>query len=100
MIIFKQYKKERILMTTAHAQRVYRADHVGSLLRSEKIKEARRLHESGELRADRLRQVEDEEIARIVQKQKDIGLAAVTDGEFRSGRWHFDFLARLLGAAG
>ena len=65
-------------MTTAHAKRVYRADHVGSLLRSEKIKEARRLHESGELPADSLRQVEDEEIARIVQKQKDIGLEAVT----------------------
>lgn len=87
-------------MTTAHAKRVYRADHVGSLLRSEKIKEARRLHESGELPADSLRQVEDEEIARIVQKQKDIGLEAVTDGEFRRAWWHFDFLESLIGVEG
>ncbi|WP_017547561.1 5-methyltetrahydropteroyltriglutamate--homocysteine S-methyltransferase [Salinicoccus carnicancri] len=87
-------------MAVTQSKKVYRADHVGSLLRSEKIREARRLHESGELSAEGLRQVEDEEIARIVQKQKDIGLEAVTDGEFRRAWWHFDFLENLVGVKG
>lgn len=87
-------------MTAVNEKKVYRADQVGSLLRSEKIKEARKLRESGELSQDNLRQIENEEISRIVQKQKDIGLEAVTDGEFRRAWWHFDFLENLIGVEG
>lgn len=87
-------------MTGVNTKKVYRADQVGSLLRSEKIKEARRLRESGELSQEGLREIENEEIARIVQKQKDIGLEAITDGEFRRAWWHFDFLENLTGVEG
>lgn len=87
-------------MTAVNEKKVYRADQVGSLLRSEKIKEARKLRESGELSQDNLRQIENEEISRIVQKQKNIGLEAVTDGEFRRAWWHFDFLENLIGVEG
>ncbi|MGV2470299.1 5-methyltetrahydropteroyltriglutamate--homocysteine methyltransferase, partial [Bacillus subtilis] len=58
----------------------YRADQVGSLLRSEPVKKARLQKANGEISAEQLREVENEEIKRIVEKQKEIGLKAVTDG--------------------
>ena len=78
----------------------FRYDHVGSLLRPERLKEARLQKTAGEITADRLREVENEEIARIVEKQKEIGLLAVTDGELRRAWWHLDFLENLEGVTG
>ena len=75
----------------------FRADHVGSLLRAAPLKEARAKHEKGEISADVLKAVEDREIAAIIRKQEDIGLRAVTDGEFRRAFWNYDFLRRLDG---
>jgi len=75
----------------------FRADHVGSLLRTVPLKEARGKHEKGEISADALKAVEDREIAAIIRKQEDIGLKAVTDGEFRRAFWNYDFLGRLVG---
>jgi methionine synthase II (cobalamin-independent) len=81
-------------------QAPFRADQVGSLLRSERIKEARQKRAAGQIAADELRQIEDEEIRKIVDKQKEVGLKAVTDGEFRRSWWHFDFLENLDGVIG
>lgn len=78
----------------------FRADQVGSLLRTAAIKEARAKRAAGEISAEQLREVEDREIARIVAKQKEVGLTAVTDGEFRRAWWHFDFLENLVGVEG
>ncbi|WP_029422760.1 5-methyltetrahydropteroyltriglutamate--homocysteine S-methyltransferase [Alicyclobacillus macrosporangiidus] len=78
----------------------FRADHVGSLLRPARLKEARRAREAGRLPAEELARVEDEEIRRVVRQQRDIGLRAVTDGEFRRAWWHFDFLEHLDGVEG
>ena len=75
----------------------FRADHVGSLLRSAAIQGARAKRESGEIDADQLREVEDREIAAVIRKQEDVGLKAVTDGEYRRSWWHFDFLGGLDG---
>src|SRR5512147_1573806 len=75
----------------------FRADHVGSLLRTAPLKEARAKHEEGEMSADALKAVEDREIAAIIRKQEDIGLRAVTDGEFRRAFWNYDFLGALPG---
>lgn len=79
---------------------IFRADQVGSLLRSDIIKKARLQSAAGEISLDQLRKIEDQEIARIVAKQKEIGLQAVTDGEFRRAWWHFDFLENLVGVDG
>ncbi|MCD2137123.1 5-methyltetrahydropteroyltriglutamate--homocysteine S-methyltransferase [Salinicoccus halitifaciens] len=87
-------------MTKVNTKNIYRADQVGSLLRPEKIKNARRKLEAGEITADALRQIENEEIKRVVEKQKEAGLGAVTDGEFRRAWWHFDFLENLTGVEG
>ena len=75
----------------------FRADHVGSLLRTAPLKEARARRERGEMSAAELKAVEDREIEKIVKKQEEIGLKAVTDGEFRRAFWNYDFLGALDG---
>jgi 5-methyltetrahydropteroyltriglutamate--homocysteine methyltransferase len=81
-------------------QRPFRADHVGSLLRPERLKEARTQFQNNEITAADLQKVEDEEIERIIEKQLEIGLHSITDGEFRRSWWHFDFLENLDGVQG
>jgi 5-methyltetrahydropteroyltriglutamate--homocysteine methyltransferase len=76
----------------------FRADHVGSLLRTAPLKEARAKRERGEIDAAALKAVEDREIENIIRRQEDIGLKAVTDGEFRRAFWNYDFLGALPGA--
>ena len=75
----------------------FRADHVGSLLRSAAIKEARGKRQQGKIDAGEFKQIEDREIEKIVAKQKAIGLQLATDGEFRRSWWHFDFYGLLDG---
>jgi 5-methyltetrahydropteroyltriglutamate--homocysteine methyltransferase len=75
----------------------YRADHVGSLLRTAPLREARAKRERGEITAEALKAVEDREIEKIIAKQEEAGLRAITDGEFRRSWWHLDFLAGLVG---
>src|SRR5512141_2506816 len=77
----------------------YRADHVGSLLRSAPLKQARSKFAAGQMSAADLETVEDTEIKAVVAKQEAIGLRSITDGEFRRAYWHFDFLAGLDGVA-
>ena len=75
----------------------FRAHHVGSLLRPPALREARKARAEGRLSAGALREVEDAEIARVIARQEEIGLRAVTDGEFRRAYWHYDFLGGLEG---
>lgn len=76
------------------------ADVVGSLLRPTALKSARQQFQRGEIDAAQLRSVEDEQIRQAVDKQRQLGLAVVTDGEFRRAWWHFDFLEGLDGVQG
>jgi len=76
----------------------FRADHVGSLLRPTALKEARRKRASGEISGAELKSVEDREIQFAMRKQEEIGLQAITDGEFRRSWWNLDFLAGFDGA--
>ena len=75
----------------------FRADHVGSLLRSVALKAARGKRERGEISAAELAAVEDREIEMVIRKQEDVGLRSVTDGEFRRAFWNYDFLGKLNG---
>ena len=75
----------------------FRADQVGSLLRPAALKEAREQRARGEISAAELQSVEDREIDRVIRKQEEVGLKAVTDGEFRRSWWHLDFLWGLDG---
>ena len=76
----------------------FRADHVGSLLRPAAVKEAREKRAKGEITPAELKAVEDREIERVIKKQEEVGLSAITDGEFRRSWWHLDFLWGLDGA--
>jgi methionine synthase II (cobalamin-independent) len=75
----------------------FRADHVGSLLRPPALLQARQDAAAGRITADGLREAEDEAIAAAVRMQEEVGLRGVTDGEFRRGSWHMDFIYALDG---
>ncbi len=82
-----------------NARPPFRADHVGSLLRPAKLKQARERHAKGELSAADLGAVEDDAIRDIVAAQEAVGLEGISDGEFRRTYFHIDFLERLEGVA-
>src|SRR5450755_730317 len=75
----------------------FRADMVGSLLRTAPVKQARAQREKGTITPAQLKEVEDREIEKLIKKQEEIGLKLVTDGEFRRAWWHFDFFSMLEG---
>jgi 5-methyltetrahydropteroyltriglutamate--homocysteine methyltransferase len=75
----------------------FRADVVGSLLRTAPLKQARAKREKGEISTAALREIEDREIEKIITKQEEVGLKVATDGEFRRSWWHFDFFDMLDG---
>ena len=75
-----------------------RADHVGSLLRPQAVRDARAAHSAGTLAAADLRAIENTHIQAAIRKQESIGLRAATDGEYRRAYWHYDFVAGLDGA--
>jgi 5-methyltetrahydropteroyltriglutamate--homocysteine methyltransferase len=75
----------------------FRADHVGSFLRSAALKDARAKREAGTISPAQLQEVEDREVEKIIRKQEEIGLKLATDGEYRRSWWHFDFFGMLDG---
>src|SRR5512140_557040 len=75
----------------------FRADHVGSLLRSAALKEGRARRERGEITPDQLKAIEDREIETLIKKQEATGLKSITDGENRRKSWQIDFIAALPG---
>ena len=82
----------------------FRAEHVGSLLRPEKLKAARDRAEGdhhrrvkGSRRFSELDAIEDECIIEAIRLQEDIGMPSITDGEFRRRSWWQDFVLNLDG---
>jgi len=75
----------------------FRADHVGSLLRPERLLKAREDFAADRISADELRAVEDDAIRDVIKMQEDVGLQSATDGEFRRASWHMDFIYALDG---
>src|SRR5580700_3211197 len=77
----------------------FRADHVGSLLRPPELLRARAERAAGKISAEALRRVEDQAIADAAKMQAELGITGITDGEFRRGSWHMDFLYQIGGVA-
>jgi len=75
----------------------FRADHVGSLLRSPELLQAREKKRNGQITEIELRQIEDHCICDVVKMQEDLGLEGITDGEYRRSLWHADFLQKIEG---
>jgi 5-methyltetrahydropteroyltriglutamate--homocysteine methyltransferase len=75
----------------------FRADHVGSLLRPERLLKARDDFAADRITAEELRAIEDDAIRHVVGMQEEVGLQSATDGEFRRASWHMDFIYALGG---
>jgi 5-methyltetrahydropteroyltriglutamate--homocysteine methyltransferase len=77
----------------------FRAEHVGSLLRPPELREARRAHEAGRMTEDALREAEDAAIVGAIRMQEELGLQAITDGEFRREKYFTHFAKAVEGFA-
>jgi len=86
-------------MSLQRAVPPFRADQVGSLLRPTELLTARERRSREEISDAALRAIEDQSIREIVRLQEEIGFQAVTDGEFRRGLWHADFLEQFENVA-
>ncbi|MDG2033809.1 MAG: 5-methyltetrahydropteroyltriglutamate--homocysteine S-methyltransferase, partial [Rhodospirillales bacterium] len=75
----------------------FRADHVGSLLRPQRLHDARAKRDRGEISDTDLSAIEDDCIREAIQGQEKAGVRSITDGEFRRFSWHYDFLCSLEG---
>jgi 5-methyltetrahydropteroyltriglutamate--homocysteine methyltransferase len=82
---------------TSRTKPPFRADHVGSILRSAPLKAAREKAQKSEITTADLKAVEDAEIPKIIAKQEELGFQLATDGEYRRSWWHFDFFGMLDG---
>lgn len=78
----------------------FRSDVVGSYLRPDYLHQARADFKAGNISQGDLTEVENRAITELVEQQKAAGLKVITDGEFRRGFWHIDFLENLNGIEG
>ncbi len=74
-----------------------RCDHVGSLCARATSPRRANVGATVSSPADELTAIEDDAIRHVVEQQHRVGLAAITDGEFRRDWWHLDFLAGFEG---
>ena len=75
----------------------FRADHVGSLLRPQEVLQARAALAAGTISPDDLHAAEDRAILDVLQKQRQLGLDLLTDGELRRGSWLTDMADAVEG---
>jgi 5-methyltetrahydropteroyltriglutamate--homocysteine methyltransferase len=92
MIQYPQVKRktEDIKMSTLKTP--FRYDFVGSFLRPQALKDAKAAYQDGEITKEAFDKVVNEEITKVVAKQKELGFHVITDGEFRRTFWHLDFM--------
>lgn len=70
----------------------FRYDFVGSFLRPQALKDAKEALDNGKLSQEDYDHIVDEEVVKVVKKQKELGYHVITDGEFRRTFWHLDFM--------
>lgn len=70
----------------------FRYDYVGSFLRPQALKDAKAAFKEGKISEEELDKIINEEITKVVAKQKELGFHVITDGEFRRTFWHLDFM--------
>lgn len=77
----------------------FRYDFVGSFLRPQAVKDAKEACQNGAISEEKRDQIIEEEIRKLVEKQKALGFHAITDGEYRRTYWHLDFMWGFEGVA-
>lgn len=75
----------------------FRADQVGSLLKSKELQEAHKKLDAGELSAAEFRELADRCVLDVIKLQEETGIQAITDGELGRNFWHVDFLTGFEG---
>ena len=81
--IKRQSLKKQSRSTESEMSSIYRADHIGSLLRPAELLAARTSHANGAIDHSQLREVEDQSILQALELQRDTGMEVFTDGEYR-----------------
>lgn len=76
----------------SNLQTPFRYDFVGSFLRPQVLKNAKKAYQDGKISKKEFEKVVEEEITKVVAKQKELGFHVITDGEFRRTFWHLDFM--------
>ena len=67
----------------ANGRPPFRADHIGSLLRPQALRQAFRAHAAKQMTDVDFRSAQDAAIRDVIKLQEECGLQVVTDGEFR-----------------
>ena len=75
----------------------FRAEHVGSFVRPERLLQAARAHRMGKLDAEPYREIQNACIQEVIAWQEEIGMPSVTDGEFRRRSWSAGVIDALDG---
>lgn len=75
----------------------FRAEHIGSLLRPRKVKDAAKAYQERNISRDAYLETLDQETERVVKLQESVGLRSITDGEFSRSSWFGFFFERLVG---
>lgn len=83
----------------SNLQTPFRYDFVGSFLRPQVLKNAKKAYQDGKISKEEFEKVVEEEITKVVAKQKELGFHVITDGEFRRTFWHLDFMWGFEGVA-
>lgn len=99
LLAYSQEKKKTEDMKMSKIQTPYRYDFVGSFLRPQVLKDAKKAYQNEELSKEDFEKVVDEEVTKVVAKQKELGFHVITDGEFRRTFWHLDFMWGFEGVA-
>ena len=94
----KKYKRNGEF-TMNNLQTPFRYDFVGSFLRPQALKDAKAAFQAGKISKAQLDTITEDEIRKVVAKQKELGFHVITDGEFRRTFWHLDFMWGFDGVA-
>lgn len=95
--MFSSKQTEDIKMS--NVQTPFRYDFVGSFLRPQVLKNAKKAYQDRKISKEEFEKVVEEEITKVVAKQKELGFHVITDGEFRRTFWHLDFMWGFEGVA-
>ena len=83
--------------TPMPAQPIHRVDQIGSLLRPERLLDARDSFRSGKITREELSRVEDDCVLEVLERQQAAGMTIFTDGEMRRDAWQTVFSQAVSG---
>ena len=84
-------------MPAAKTNPPFRVEHVGSMLRPQRLLEGARKLRSGTVSESEFHKLQDECIVEIVRFQESAGLGSITDGEYRRRAWSTGFIDAVSG---